>query len=283
MTHTRLFAIILLIGAVVPGCRQVQKEQSDASSESPPADNITADADDVTTTEVVPPEAAVNQVRPEAAVAQDAASSSREPGPCCEESQATGCTDQDVMNCVCAQNEQCCTQRWSGFCVALVEELDCGSCDQRCCEEEWDELCSALVESKGCGTCGPSNDCCIARADSGCNDPEIESCVCAQYPDCCSDVWSGFCVLLVEEEACGECSLKRDCCSANSYPGCDNPEVESCVCAQYPACCEKAWTDYCVLLVDTLSCGSCSPKGDCCSANESPGCADPAIESCVCG
>jgi len=48
----------------------------------------------------------------------------------------------------------------------------------------------------------------------------------------------------------------HDCCEAGG-PGCDDPVVESCVCAQDPYCCDTAWDEQCVSEVDSFGCGNC--------------------------
>ncbi len=75
------------------------------------------------------------------------------------------------------------------------------------------------------------------------------------------------------------------CCVAGDAPGCNNVKVEGCVCAAAPECCVDAWSLACVAKVDLLDCGDCGgppPKGECCEVGVVPGCADPAIEVCVC-
>lgn len=71
----------------------------------------------------------------------------------------------------------------------------------------------------------------------------------------------------------GPCSL------ASKLPGCDDPAVMDCICEQgrEKACCEQAWDDICVGLVQGFQCA-----GDCCRASGSLGCADPAVETTVC-
>jgi hypothetical protein len=82
--------------------------------------------------------------------------------------------------------------------------------------------------------------------------------------------------------------LKRtdnDCCTISEYPGCDDEEVEACVCSIDPYCCETAYDDVCVEEAQIecgLDCGLPSPVSDCCNAAESPGCTDAVIEACVC-
>ena len=58
-----------------------------------------------------------------------------------------------------------------------------------------------------------------------------------------------------------EGSPQNDCCVPSSTPGCDDPEIEACVCALDPFCCAVAWDELCVEEVETFGCGSCEDKG----------------------
>ena len=74
--------------------------------------------------------------------------------------------------------------------------------------------------------------CCEEHADPGCEDAQIEACVCEKLPDCCADKWVLPCVLIVEQKFC-------------------EPGVRECVCGPAPdgwqqtQCCETQWTDFC--------------------------------------
>ena len=48
-----------------------------------------------------------------------------------------------------------------------------------------------------------------------------------------------------------------DCCMAHAGPGCENPAVEMCVCAQDDLCCAQAWDEVCVSEVNAFGCGTC--------------------------
>ena len=82
-------------------------------------------------------------------------------------------------------------------------------------------------------------------------------------------------------EAGGAPTVKGSCYQAHQSGGCDDPIIEACVCAEGPdgdpGCCSEKWDAVCVELVRLLKC-----KGDCCEVQSTPGCDDPAIESCVC-
>lgn len=117
-----------------------------------------------------------------------------------------------------------------------------------------------------------------------------------------------------EDDDCSQhaaCRPQDSCCQAHDTPGCADPEVEACVCAQNSYCCEMQWDDVCVAQVEQFGCGQCLPQteidcgngidddGDglkdcmdpdcsgvascsCDQAHPSPGCGDTAVEACVC-
>jgi hypothetical protein len=82
-----------------------------------------------------------------------------------------------------------------------------------------------------------------------------------------------------------------NCCAADDEPGCGDPELEACVCAIDPYCCDTAWDEACVNTTSYRECGDpCGalipiPAGDCCDANlgGGSGCVDEYVQECVCG
>lgn len=80
-----------------------------------------------------------------------------------------------------------------------------------------------------------------------------------------------------------------DCCVAGRGVGCVNDEVEVCVCAVDPVCCESGWDELCANEASELGCASCAgdvgPRtfgGTCCSTHPDPGCLEEDITACVC-
>ncbi|MGD8861584.1 MAG: hypothetical protein PVI30_16365 [Myxococcales bacterium] len=69
------------------------------------------------------------------------------------------------------------------------------------------------------------------------------------------------------------------CDQPSTAPGCDDPTITDCVCAQDGGqiCCAEAWDAICVGLVQGFEC-----TGDCYRATGALGCADPQVESGVC-
>lgn len=60
-----------------------------------------------------------------------------------------------------------------------------------------------------------------------------------------------------------DCSFNT-CCAPSTAPGCDDPDVEACVCADVPSCCGVEWSELCTQAIDGLGCGDCGV--DCGSA-----------------
>ena len=74
------------------------------------------------------------------------------------------------------------------------------------------------------------------------------------------------------------------CCEPQGGAGCPDPEIEACVCAEDPFCCDDTWDETCANEVNTL-CGLgelICPVLDCCVAHDSPGCVTTEVEECVC-
>lgn len=91
-----------------------------------------------------------------------------------------------------------------------------------------------------------SRDCCTAHASAGCQDPNVETCVCALLPDCCTDTWDGACAQIVTEKYC-------------------QPGVRDCVCNPPPdgwdqnSCCATSWTNLC----DATAVSKCGAVAGC--------------------
>ncbi|MBX7077922.1 MAG: hypothetical protein K1X88_01970 [Nannocystaceae bacterium] len=136
-------------------------------------------------------------------------------------------------------------------------------------------------------------DCCTVAAALGCVDADIEACVCAADPYCCTDGWDELCVDHVATLSCGSCAgasadarTIEGCCAAHDTPACADDVVAQCVCASEPFCCAVAWDELCVDAIATLGCGECNPRPvadpTCCTPANEPGCIDPDIAACVC-
>lgn len=53
-----------------------------------------------------------------------------------------------------------------------------------------------------------------------------------------------------------DCNINT-CCAPSAAPGCDDPDIEACVCADVPSCCGVEWSELCTHAIDTLGCGTC--------------------------
>src|SRR5690606_13611837 len=186
--------------------------------------------------------------------------------PCCLRHGSAGCVDPEVARCVCEQNPYCCEESWDEACVAAVDSLGCGACEgddgccsahdgpgcdapavescvcdvaPGCCSGAWDETCVGLVELLGCGACEPPPPaaCCLAHEAAGCDEVVVESCVCAEHPECCAGPWTDACAAAVTALGCGIRDDERGCCLAHETGGCDGADVEACGCAGDPYCC----------------------------------------------
>lgn len=84
--------------------------------------------------------------------------------------------------------------------------------------------------------------------------------------------------------ASGGGGLPGACCSPSASAGCSDPAVEACVCGGDSFCCDTQWDDVCAAAADACggNCGGGGGGGACCMVQAGPGCADPAIEGCVC-
>ncbi len=101
--------------------------------------------------------------------------------------------------------------------------------------------------------------CCVEHASPGCSDPAVEECVCALNALCCAEEWNDACVALARADNelahCGNC--KGSCCESKTTPGCDDPQVEACVCEGSAECCTTAWDSLCVSVLElTELCGT---------------------------
>jgi hypothetical protein len=128
-------------------------------------------------------------------------------------------------------------------------------------------------------------DCCAAHGNGGCDDPECCDIVCTQDAFCCDGEWDDACADVAGEVclACGgtspECvGTGGDCCAANGSIGCEDGACCAVICAADPFCCETEWDGICATAAET-QCEVCFPPpaclqgtGDCCAAQQGPGC-----------
>ena len=219
---------------------------------------------------------------------------------CCSPHGGPGCEDEAVEQCVCEQDQWCCSDDWDFQCAQEVEEFGCGTCPSGEGCGDW-----ACNNGETCWTCendcgGCVGECCEANGTPGCWEPAVMACVCAMDGYCCDTIWDEACAAEVVqygcdtcpgqqpfcgdgmcspgedcdtcEMDCGECQGEGDCCQPNGTPGCGDAGIQACVCAQDDFCCTGEWDEVCVELVEQLGCGQCGGPGDCgngsCDAGE---------------
>jgi hypothetical protein len=83
-------------------------------------------------------------------------------GSCCSEHETPGCSNADLMVCVCEKDPSCCTKAWGRQCAFIVEQkfcqpgirdCVCGSADGQwgqasCCETDWSSTCDSVAKLK---------------------------------------------------------------------------------------------------------------------------------------
>jgi len=156
---------------------------------------------------------------------------------CCEASGLPGCNDSEVLACVCETDSFCCQVAFDSVCVSLAlqcggscpndgAESDCcsassapGCTDQAvhdcvcatdfaCCSSGFDDVCVAQAISECGAQCTlppPASDCCSASSTPGCTVPEVQDCVCAIDPFCCTAGFDENCAALADSQCGAEC------------------------------------------------------------------------------
>jgi len=219
-----------------------------------------------------------------------------QPTDCCSASPDAGCVVPSVAECVCEASAFCCTIAWDQECVDIANE-DCGGCagDGTTPGDDDDDDDDDTPGTDDGGPVG-DGDCCVEAPTPGCNDEEIQSCVCDFDDFCCLSEWDNYCVAGAAECGAG-CDVGpgpdepgpevAPCCAAGDVGQCDDETVTACVCEIDAACCDEAWDASCVV-TSIESCSNACPEydvmgdGDCCEANATPGCSDAAIQLCTC-
>ena len=196
---------------------------------------------------------------------------------CCEVHWDAFCVQTAAITCGAG-----CAECGDGLCE-LDEDCascpdDCGECVEPGCGDAecgFGEDCQTCPAD--CGLCAGA--CCSAHGAPGCSDPVVTACACAVDSLCCKAQWSDTCTLIatvVCGHACGDCGdglcaggescwtcsgdcgeCGGDCCAEHESPGCEDPAVTDCVCAQDPHCCELAWDTICATEVQPFGCGAC--------------------------
>ena len=75
----------------------------------------------------------------------------------------------------------------------------------------WDGCREGVLRVQKCADCGScvfplgTGDCCLDNETAGCDDQDIQDCVCALDPFCCTTSWDDICAGNVEGQMCGDC------------------------------------------------------------------------------
>lgn len=118
----------------------------------------------------------------------------------------------------------------------------------------------------------PVGSCCEEHPTPDCNPFSVSSCVCNERPYCCMFDWDASCVD-VATNSCNGCGPvedsgttgvvgEGDCCRANGTPGCTDPRVQACVCADNAACCDAGWDGTCVEIAAGMCDAGCATGTD---------------------
>jgi hypothetical protein len=234
-------------------------------------------------------------------------------GDCCLEHSGAGCEVPDVQACVCATDRYCCDTSWDGVCAAASE-----SCGANCSVGSGGAPGVGGAPSAGgapgvggapsvggAGGAGGSvgtESCCDSHGSLGCENRPVQDCVCGNDSFCCERSWDQFCVNAAS--ACGAMcesgaggapgaggtpgaggaggtggANSGDCCSNHGSVGCDQPDVEACVCSEDSYCCQSAWDDLCVN--QASSCGAMC-MGDQPTEEQCAAAFPDACENCLC-
>jgi hypothetical protein len=117
-------------------------------------------------------------------------------GNCCDpKNGGLGCEVTDVSDCVCAEDPACCEEGWDMYCVAEVNQFECGTCDLPAMP--WDCYCTADCDGEAVATpwqvCGSddvdaaANGQAACEADLGgmCTQSSCAECICstAEIPE----------------------------------------------------------------------------------------------------
>lgn len=204
-------------------------------------------------------------------------------GDCCTVSKNPGCGDPKIQECVCAQDDYCCSDAWDSQCVTEVGKFKCAAA---CPEAPKPDVADAGPKDVNFDI-QAGNDCCEVSEAVGCKDAAIMKCVCAQDDYCCTKAWDAICVGGVGKFKCGtacpeapkpdagstdssgpadasyDVKASNTCCTVGSAPGCSDTTVMDCVCAKDIYCCKTKWDAQCVKEVGSMKCGAeCPATGD---------------------
>lgn len=181
-------------------------------------------------------------------------------GGCCSRHMDPGCDEPAVAECVCLLDAACCTFGWDDNCVDAARN----ECDATC----------EAVDDDGMDETGAVLDTGGDVMDTGGGD----------VLDTGGDVMDTGVGDVMDEGGGGAA-----CCAPSMTPGCSDGMIEGCVCKQDPFCCKMEWDGQCADEAAEFcgaDCGGGQDEGGggvaCCDVHQMTGCADMAVETCVC-
>lgn len=163
---------------------------------------------------------------------------------------------------------------------------------------------SGVVSDPSLGETSPDGEgCCQIHAGAGCDEADVQACVCDQSPRCCAFGWDSGCVADAlqcnaicmpdpdpgTDEVTGNDADSDtdptakpgmgDCCESLPQPQCEDAAVTECTCGIDPYCCNQFWDEYCVAIAS----GSCriDCANDCCTPHDAVACNDTDVFGCV--
>ena len=77
-----------------------------------------------------------------------------------------------------------------------------------------------------------TRSCCAAHSAAGCDNPDLEACVCDKLPSCCSESWSAACTYIVAQKYC-QVGIRECVCGSDEGQW------------QQTSCCDRDWTETC--------------------------------------
>ncbi len=126
-----------------------------------------------------------------------------------------------------------------------------------------------------CNGNGTPDDCDVGYTSADCDNNGVPD-ECQPPDDCNYNNMADFCDIAQGTSSdCqpngtpDECDLaSHNCCFTGHGPGCSDPLIQACVCANDSFCCTDDWDGYCVGGVEARGCGSCRDRD--CNENTIP-------------
>lgn len=141
---------------------------------------------------------------------------------------------------------------------------------------------------------GDAGSCCMLPGESqgpgepppGCEDPEIEACVCAVFPSCCDESWDDSCVFLAADSCGAGCTAQICNCDPFDADSCDGgrcifaPTEQPMLMCSYPPAMTDADGELCDSNVACAYGSLCAPPSavPTCAGEDGLGCCTPTCD-----